>query len=86
MSIPEVIPFEEMRGPSAVDCFWERVGTRPPKKGEYYVSGAIPMAYKARRDLTASYLVVVPTHFAQRVTTWAKGEPIPRPRLQREDA
>ena len=84
--IPDVIPFEEIRGHQTVDCFWESVGRRPPKKGEYYVSGALPMAYKARGDLSTAYTIVVPTHFARRVTTWAKGEPIPRQRPNREDA
>jgi hypothetical protein len=33
-----------------------RIGEfRPPKKGEYYLSGAIPMAYKAPNDLSTSY-------------------------------
>jgi hypothetical protein len=28
---------------------------RPPKKGEYYISGAIPQAYKAHGNLACSY-------------------------------
>lgn len=33
------------------------VGKRPPKKGEFYLSGAIPQAYKARTDfLTSEYM------------------------------
>ena len=28
---------------------------RPPKKGEYYLSGAIPEAYRAPNDLTVSH-------------------------------
>lgn len=37
------------------------VGKRPPKKGEFYLSGAIPQAYKARTDfLTSEYIVVEP--------------------------
>jgi hypothetical protein len=37
---------------------WRRVGFRRPKKGEYYVSGAIPEAYRAPNDLPTEYLVV----------------------------
>lgn len=30
---------------------------RPPKQGEYYLSGAIPMAYRAPNDLGSAYLI-----------------------------
>lgn len=30
---------------------------RAPKKGEFYISGAIPMAYKAYEDLDDSYRI-----------------------------
>ena len=30
---------------------------RPPKKGEYYLSGAQPIAYKAPNDLSTSFLI-----------------------------
>jgi hypothetical protein len=30
---------------------------RNPKKGEWYLSGAIPCAYEARNDLTESYWI-----------------------------
>ncbi len=30
---------------------------RPPKKGEYFLSGAIPMAYKAPNDLSTVYYI-----------------------------
>jgi len=30
---------------------------RQPKKGEYYLSGAIPMAYKAPNDLSTAFLI-----------------------------
>lgn len=72
--IPEVIPFEQVRGHQTVDCFWERVGVRTPKKGEWYLSGAIPMAYKAPRDLSTSYIVVKPTHFARTVQVRERGD------------
>ena len=31
---------------------------RPPKKGEWYLSGAIPAAYRAPNDLTTSYHIM----------------------------
>lgn len=31
---------------------------REPKKGEWYLSGAIPTAYKARNDLSSKYGIV----------------------------
>lgn len=31
---------------------------RPPKKGEWYLSGAIPTAYRAPNDLTTSYHIM----------------------------
>ena len=30
---------------------------RPPKKGEYYLSGSTPMAYRAPNDLGQAYLI-----------------------------
>jgi hypothetical protein len=33
---------------------------RPPKKGEWYLSGAIPRAYKALNDLTSPYHIMRP--------------------------
>ena len=32
-------------------CFYETLGIRKPKAGEYYLSGAIVMAYRALDDL-----------------------------------
>lgn len=49
-------------------CFYRKIAVRKPLKGEWYVSGAIPMAYKAPNDLTSTYLVVVPTYYARSAT------------------
>lgn len=35
------------------------VAFRCPDKGEYYLSGAVPAAYKARQHLTTEYHIVV---------------------------
>ena len=37
---------------------WTRVGYRPPRKGEFYVSGAIPEIWEAPNDLDSPFLVV----------------------------
>lgn len=31
--------------------------SRPPKKGEWYISGALPVAYRAPNDLSTDYLI-----------------------------
>jgi hypothetical protein len=41
--------------------YLERTGEfRAPKKGEYYLSGSIPMAYLAPNDLTQIYHILRP--------------------------
>jgi len=42
---------------------------RPPKKGEWYLSGAIPAAYKAPNDLSTEYLIaeIVDTEVIRRI-------------------
>jgi hypothetical protein len=37
---------------------YEILGFRKPIKGEYFVSGAIPAAYKALNDLSTEYIVI----------------------------
>lgn len=32
---------------------------RPPRAGEWYISGALPMAYRARNDLSTAYRIAV---------------------------
>jgi hypothetical protein len=40
---------------------FERTGElRPPKKGEWYLSGAIPGAYLAKADLSTPYHIMRP--------------------------
>lgn len=39
---------------------YRRVARRAPRKGEYYVSGAIPEAYRAPNDLSDEFLIVEP--------------------------
>ena len=35
---------------------------RPPKKGEYYISGAVPTVYRALADLDDSYHIAKKVH------------------------
>lgn len=62
------------------DCFYQHQGMRPPRKGEYYLSGAIVTAYRALADMSTPYQVVAPTTRAvrQRSTDWPyiAGEPV----------
>lgn len=64
--IPRLLAFERKSGALAnLGCVsskwsWKRIDFRCPKKGEYYVSGAIPEAYRAPNDLPTEYLVVEP--------------------------
>ncbi len=38
---------------------WDGNPARPPKKGELFISGAIPHAYEAKADLTTEYFIAV---------------------------
>ena len=39
-------------------CF--RGDFRPPRKGEYYLSGAVVVAYRAPNDLSTAFRIVKP--------------------------
>lgn len=58
MSLPSSVTFE---GRTDGKYHYRKDGFRPPKKGEFYLSGAIVQAWRAPNDLSASYQVVVPT-------------------------
>jgi hypothetical protein len=75
--LPEVMPFERVDGVKTRDCYWRHVRVGLPRKGDWYISGAIPMAYRAPNDLSSSYMVVAPTHFAKLVTKHERGEMVP---------
>lgn len=72
--LPQVMPFERVDGFKTRDCYWEKIGFAIPRKGDWYVSGAIPMAYKAPNDLNSSFLCVRPTHYAKLVTAHQRGD------------
>lgn len=81
MALPETLRFEDLSRPGervigGALCFYEVVGKRSPKRGEWFISGAIPVAYKAKNDLVSEYLVAKPTHFAEPARGFVKGDPV----------
>lgn len=60
----------------SITCFYVVVARRPPKKGEWYLSGAIPAAYLATHDLGTDYPIVKPTFRAVLKTIYVRGEKI----------
>lgn len=81
MSLPEFVRFENLSKPGerivgGAQAYYKVLGKRPPQMGEWYLSGAIPMAYQAKANLTSAYLVVEPTHFATPARGHVRGEPV----------
>ena len=60
-------------------CFYEAGDFRKPRKGEFYLSGAIVQAWRAPMDCLADYRVVRPTHHAKQVMRWVEGEKVVLP-------
>ncbi|MGO7308822.1 hypothetical protein ACCS91_33745 [Rhizobium ruizarguesonis] len=56
--LPSAVHFE---GKGLGRHHYRKLGFRPPKKGEFYLSGAIVQAYRAPNDLTTPYHVVEAT-------------------------
>lgn len=50
--------------------FYTVVGKRAPKKGEWYLSGAIVEAYQAPNDLTDEYTIVERGARAKQKLVW----------------
>lgn len=38
---------------------WDGKEKRCPKKGEYFISGAVPVAYLAKADMATEYFIAV---------------------------
>jgi hypothetical protein len=81
MALPEVLRFEDLGEPGervigGPRCFYAKGEFRAPKKGEWYASGAEPMAYKAKNDLSSAYQIVVPTRYAKPATGFVPGAPV----------
>lgn len=57
-TLPTKLHFEKLHR-----CFrydYKVIGYRKPLSGEYYVSGAVPEAYRACCDLSVPFLIVEP--------------------------
>jgi hypothetical protein len=55
--IPQKVSFEGLNDNPHT---YEVVGFQTPKKGDYFLSGAVVQAYKAENDLNTFYWVVKP--------------------------
>lgn len=62
-------PPSRAREPRKVRAMWTGE-KRPPKRGEWFLSGAIVEAYKAPNDLTHPHLIAVLVQPVETVTTW----------------
>lgn len=80
MSVAPKIGRAPVRGegtnPRAPLYRWDGNPARPPKAGEYYLSGAEPVAYRAPCTLSTPYFIAVPV----------TGDIVPTPREMRSDA
>lgn len=81
--LPKHMPFERADGIRTRECFWKAVGMGTPKEGQWYVSGAVPMAYRAPKDLSSSFMIVRPTFYAEQVQQWVAGDLVRTTRGQR---
>lgn len=66
MALPAAVHFEGLPG---IAWTYKRDGFRNPRKGEFYLSGAIVAAYRAPNDLTTPYHVVIPVARVKMVRT-----------------
>jgi len=81
-AFPNVVPFEGLAQEDGsafyggAECFYEVLGFRRPRKGEFYLSGAVVAAYRAKSDLAQEFHVVRPTYYARRVTSYERGREV----------
>ena len=66
-----VISFEGL-GP----CFYTLGEFRPPRKGEFYLSGAVVQGWRAPNDLSTAYRIAIPTRHAMEVKGHKPGDPV----------
>lgn len=90
MALPKVLFFEKLPSRTGAPgisggarAYFRIVGRRPPKRGEWYVSGAIPQAWRMPNDAGPSFvmLIVEPTHYAGRTADF-KGPPVKMPLMR----
>jgi hypothetical protein len=67
MARPRLVTFV---GKNMAKWSYIQVDYRAPKKGEWYLSGAIPEAYQAPNDLTQCYYIVEPLVEHRPKTVW----------------
>lgn len=70
--IPFVVFFGVEPGFKPGHYFFDVVSYDCPKKDDYYLSGHMSEAYKARQDIDTKHLIVKPTEAAKRVNVWRK--------------
>lgn len=68
---PTVVNFEHIGM-----CYYTLDMFRCPKRGEYYLSGAVIEAYRAPNDLGTEFRIVRPTFRARQTTVYVMGEPV----------
>ena len=56
MPLPDRVFFEGYVGTYA----YRQIGFRPPRRGEFYLSGAVVQAWRTPNDLSTPFTVVVP--------------------------
>jgi hypothetical protein len=71
MRFNKVLNFEFL-GP----CYYTLGPIRKPRRGEYYLSGAIVQAYKAYHDIDINYQIVTPTAHALPHSGFVRGQKI----------
>ncbi len=74
-TFPEVIEFERL----LAKCYYKHIAFRPPRQGEFYLSGAIVQAWRAPNNLSIAYHVIQPTHHAKKVSVHKKGAKVKLP-------
>jgi hypothetical protein len=73
--LPSTLIFERDGTESRTSRFFYKViGFRAPKKGEWFVSGAIPYAYRAINDLSTKFLIAEKTYHAIKDNSWKRGD------------
>ncbi len=76
--LPRLLSFVGEQQSSATHRWtWRHIGFREPKKGEFYVSGALPAAYKAINDMKCRMHVVEPLEAYRQRTCWVTRKPQP---------
>ena len=61
MSAQPAIGYAPIHGEHGRTAYrWNGQPARAPKAGEFFISGALPVAYRANADLSTAYFIAVP--------------------------